>query len=278
MTKTKIMGIINITPDSFSGDGLLKGQDPQQAAVEQAGLFIKQGADILDIGGESTRPGANLVDEKEELTRLIPVIKSIRQSHPEVIISVDTYKAKVADAALEAGANWINDVWGFKADPDIKHVAAKFQAPSVLMHNRSTPNNTQVKENLGGRYINVEYTNLIEDIKRDLFESIDLALEAGLSKDKIILDPGIGFGKTVQQNLQIMKNLDQFVKLGFPILLGPSRKSFIGYTLNLSPDERVEGTIAAAVIGAIQGVEIIRVHDVQAVFRAINFTDAVVNS
>lgn len=276
--KIMIMGIINVTPDSFSGDGVLQSKNPQESALEQAARFIKEGADILDIGAESTRPGASTVSEKDELERVVPIIKEIRANFPEIIISIDTYKASVAEAALLSGANWINDVWGFKADPDIKQIAAKYQAPSILMHNRSTPNNTQVKEMLGGRYIGVEYDNLIEDIKSELQESIDLALSAGLSEDKIMIDPGIGFGKTVQQNLQIVKNLGDFKSLKYPLLLGPSRKSFIGYTLNLPPQDRLEGTIAASVMGALNGMDIIRVHDVQAIYRALHFTYAVLQS
>ncbi len=273
--KTEIMGIINITPDSFSGDGLLFQKDPALAALEQAGQFIKQGATILDIGAESTRPGASVVDEKEELERIIPAIRAIRNAYPDIIISIDTYKAAVADAGLKAGANWINDVWGFRADPDIKKVAAAHQAPSILMHNRSTPNNTQIQENLGGHYVGVEYKNLIEDIQSELMQSVDLALSAGLKRENIIIDPGIGFGKTVHQNLRILKELAAFKSLGFPLMIGPSRKSFIGYTLNLSPSERLEGTIAAAVIGMLNGADIIRVHDVEAIYRAIRFAESV---
>ncbi|MAT42071.1 MAG: dihydropteroate synthase [Anaerolineaceae bacterium] len=273
--KTEIMGIINLTPDSFSGDGLLIQKDPALSALEQAGHFIEQGATILDIGAESTRPGASPVDEEEELKRVIPAVQTIRNAFPKITISIDTYKASVAEAALKAGANWINDVWGFRADPEMKHVAAAFQAPSILMHNRSTPNNTKIEKNLGGHYIGVKYSNLIENIKSELMLSVNLALEAGLDKDKIIIDPGIGFGKTVEQNLRVLKDLSAFKSLGFPLLIGPSRKSFVGYTLNLLPSERLEGTIAAAVIGFLNGADIIRVHDVEAIFRAIRFAESV---
>ena len=189
--KIEVMGIINITPDSFSGDGLLIQNDPALSALKQADQFIKQGATILDIGAESTRPGASIVDENEELKRIIPVIKTIRNAYPDINISIDTYKAVVADAGLKAGANWINDVWGFRADPDIKKVAAAHQATSILMHNRSTPNNTQIEESMGGHYVGVEYKNLIEEIKSELMISVNLALDAGLEIDKIIIDPGI---------------------------------------------------------------------------------------
>jgi dihydropteroate synthase len=276
--KTEIMGIINITPDSFSGDGLLFQKEPALSAVEQAGQFIKHGASILDIGAESTRPGASPVDEAEELNRIIPIIKAIRNVFPEILISIDTYKAAVADAGLRAGANWINDVWGLRADPDLKQVAAVHQCPVILMHNRSKPNNAQIKEFLGEEYLDRKYDNLIKNIKSELMESVNLARSAGLAKDKLILDPGIGFGKTVQQNLQILKHLAEIKSLGFPLLIGPSRKSFTGYMLNLAPGERLEGTIAAAVIGILNGADIIRVHDVEAIYRAVQFTEAVQNS
>ena len=231
--RTYVMGILNITPDSFSGDGLLSGQDLISAAVEQALGFIEAGVDILDIGGESTRPGAALVNENEEIQRVIPVIRALRKISSEVVLSVDTYKAGVAKAALQAGADWINDVWGFKADPQIAAVAAEVSCPVVLMHNRSKPVNVSVQENLGGRYIGMDYSDLIGDVSRELLECVSLAQKAGVKDENIILDPGIGFGKTVSQNLELINRLDEICALGYPVLLGPSRKSFIGYTLDL---------------------------------------------
>jgi dihydropteroate synthase len=272
------MGILNITPDSFSGDGLLQGQEvvnAVSAALEQARRFVEQGADILDIGGESTRPGSQPVSLQEELDRTLPVIEAITKEL-EILVSIDTYKAAVAEAALAAGAHMVNDVWGFKADPDLAHVVARCQVPVVLMHNRSSWVHAEVKERLGGRYIGVPYDDLIEDVKRELCESVALAHLAGIPDDRILLDPGIGFGKTVEQNLELIHRLNAICELGYPVLLGPSRKSFIGYTLNLPADQRLEGTIAAVVVGILRGANIIRVHDVQAVTRAIRMTDALV--
>jgi dihydropteroate synthase len=273
--RTFIMGILNVTPDSFSGDGLLQA-DPVTAALEQARRFVAAGADILDIGGESTRPGAQLVDEAEELRRVIPVIRALAEENLDVLISIDTYKAAVAETALQAGAHWVNDVWGFRADSDIAKVAARHNAPVILMHNRSKPANAELQQRLGGRYIGVHYDNLIEDISRELMESVDIARAAGIPDERIILDPGIGFGKTVEQNLELINRLDAFRPLGFPVLLGPSRKSFIGYTLNLPPDQRMEGTAAAVAVGIVRGADIIRVHDVEPIARVVRMTDAIV--
>jgi dihydropteroate synthase len=274
--RTYVMGILNLTPDSFSGDGLLQGNAPViSAALEQAHRFVEQGADILDIGGESTRPGSLPVSLEEELERTIPVIEAIRKEL-DILVSIDTYKAAVAEAALEVGAHMVNDVWGFKADPDLAHVVARYHAPVVLMHNRSSWVHAEVKERLGGRYVGIPYDNLMEDVKRELCESVALAHLAGIPDDRIILDPGIGFGKTVEQNLELIHHLDAICELGYPVLLGPSRKSFIGYTLNLPADQRLEGTIAAVVVGILRGASIIRVHDVQAVTRAIRMTDALI--
>ena len=275
--RTLIMGILNITPDSFSGDGLLNASQVKQSAIQQAELFISNGADILDIGGESTRPGAEIVSLDEELERVVPVIEAISAEF-DVLISIDTYKATVADEAVKAGAAMINDVWGFKADDEIASVTKKHDVPVILMHNRSKPANAQILEKLGGRYVGIEYNNLIEDINRELLDSVEIAKTAGISNDKIILDPGIGFGKTVSQNLEIINRLDEIKTLGYPILLGPSRKSFIGYTLDLPPEERVEGTAAAIAIGIDRGADIIRVHDVKEMSRIAKMTDAIVRS
>lgn len=274
-TRTYIMGIINVTPDSFSGDGVLSG-DYHASAVEQAKLFVLDGADILDIGGESTRPGSVPVTIDEELERVLPVIKAIRAEIPDIPISVDTYRAKVADEALGAGANWVNDVWGLRMDPEMAPVVATHNCPVVIMHNRSKPKDVDQEQRLGGRYIGVQYKDLIEDIRRELAEQIDIALAAGVDIEQIILDPGIGFGKTVEQNLELLDRLQAFKTFGRPILIGPSRKSFIGYTLDLPPDDRLEGTAAAVAIGIDRGADIVRVHDVRAMVRVAKMTDRIV--
>lgn len=276
--RTYVMGIINVTPDSFSGDGLLDNPDVIQAAVDQAKRFVAAGADILDIGGESTRPGSQPVDSIEERGRVLPVIHALAHQNLDVILSIDTYKSEVAADAIKVGANWINDVWGLRADPKLAEVAARFKKPIILMHNRSRPSSAELQERLGGRYISMEYNNLIEDITTELLLSVEIAVSAGVAHENIILDPGIGFGKTVEQNLQLLNQLNAFKRLGFPILLGPSRKSFIGYTLNLPPEERLEGTLAACAIGIQRGADILRVHDVEAVVRFARMTDAVLHS
>jgi dihydropteroate synthase/2-amino-4-hydroxy-6-hydroxymethyldihydropteridine diphosphokinase len=278
--RTFVMGVLNITPDSFSGDGILQGDEPIQAALEQAHHFVKSGVDILDIGGESTRPGAQAVTEGEERRRVVPIIRALSEAFggldKKVYLSVDTYKAGVAEAALEAGADWINDVWGLRADPSMGEVAARYHAPVVLMHNRLKPNTTELQERLGGRYVGVQYDHLLEDIKSELLESVKLARAAGVPEEHIIVDPGIGFGKTVEQNLELIDRLDEICALGYPVLHGPSRKSFIGYTLDLPADQRLEGTAAAVAIGIDRGADIIRVHDVSFMVRLSRMTDALV--
>ena len=274
-SRTYVMGILNVTPDSFSGDGLLKGVDAVQAALELARSFTAAGADILDVGGESTRPGAQLVTEEEELERVVPVVEALARADLGALISVDTYKARVAEAALQAGAHWVNDVWGLRADPAMAAVVARHKVPIVLMHNRSKPGNARLQESLGGRYVGMEYDNLLEDVKKELMESVSLAHAAGIRDKEIILDPGIGFGKTVGQNLELLNHLDEISALGYPVLLGPSRKSFIGYTLNLPPDQRLEGTAAAVCVGILRGADIIRVHDVGFMARLARMTDAI---
>jgi len=275
-SRTFVMGIINVTPDSFSGDGLLSRQDAVRAAVEQACRFVEEGVDILDIGGESTRPGSQPVDAQEEMQRVLPVIQAIRQLGLPVILSVDTYKASVAEAALQAGADWINDVWALRADPELAAVAATHNAPIILMHNRSKPNDAALDRRLGGRYVGAKYNDLLGEIKQELLESVGLAIQAGINKDHIILDAGIGFGKTVDQNLELLNRQDEICSLGYPVLLGPSRKSFIGYTLDAPPDQRMEGTAAAVAVGISKGVDIIRVHDVAAMVKVARMTDAIV--
>ncbi|MBK8901856.1 MAG: dihydropteroate synthase [Anaerolineaceae bacterium] len=275
--KTYVMGILNVTPDSFSGDGVLRGEDVLAAAVAQAQQFAADGADIIDIGGESTRPGSTPVTEAEELARVIPVIETVKTA-VSLPISIDTYRANVAEAALAAGAIWVNDVWGLRMDPRLAQVVAQANCPVVLMHNRSKPKDVAQEERLGGRYVGVAYDDLIADIKRELGESIELALEAGVKEENIILDPGVGFGKTVAQNLQLVNQLDQFKTMGYPILLGTSRKSFIGYTLDLPPEERLEGTAATVAIGIAHGADIVRVHDVKPIARLAKMTDAIIRS
>ena len=210
----------------------------------------------------------------EELNRVIPVVSALA-SEFQTLISIDTYKARVAEAALDAGAQLVNDVWGLRADPDLAKVVARRAAPVILMHNRSSWVHAEIKEQLGGRYIGMEYGNLVEDIRNELMESVELAHLAGITDENIILDPGIGFGKTVEQNLELLDRLQEIRALGYPLLLGPSRKSFIGYTLNLPPDQRLEGTAAAVAIGIARGADIIRVHDVEPMMRVARMADAI---
>ena len=274
--RTYVMGILNITPDSFSGDGIIAKGDTVQVSLEQARSFVASNVDILDVGGESTRPGSAPVTVDEELQRVIPVIHMLKENFPDTLISIDTYKARVADEAINAGAHIINDVWGLRADPELASVAARHQTPVVLMHNRSNPASVEVRAQLGNAYIGSEYKNLIQDVKRELMDSVTLARSAGIADERIILDPGIGFGKTVAHNLELINRLDEIRALGFPVLLGPSRKSFIGFTLDLPADQRVEGTAAAIAVGIARGADIIRVHDVEHMRRIAKMTDAIV--
>ena len=273
--RTHVMGILNVPPDSFSGDGVLAADDGLARAVGQAREFVAAGVDIIDIGGESTRPGSNPVSEGEELERVIPVIEAVRAA-VHVPISVDTYRAAVAEAALAAGAGWVNDVWGLRMDDALAPLVAAAGCPLVLMHNRSRPKDVAQEERLGGRYVGVHYDDLIADVKRELQESVALALAAGVEREQIIIDPGIGFGKTVSQNVQLIADLGQIRELGYPLLLGTSRKSFIGYTLDLPPDERMEGTAATVAIGIDRGADIVRVHDVKPIVRVARMTDRIV--
>jgi dihydropteroate synthase len=277
-SRTYVMGILNITPDSFSGDGVLGNQDPLQAAVQQARAFLIAGVDILDIGGESTRPGSTPLSVDQEIDRVIPIVRALAEEFPEAIISIDTYKAAVADQAFRAGALLLNDVWGLRADPGAAQVAANHQAAVILMHNRSNPGSIQVRGQLGNAYQAPQYGDLIEDVKSELMESVQLARQAGIPDERIILDPGIGFGKTREQNMQLIMLLEEIRSLGFPVLIGPSRKSFIGYTLDLPPDQRVEGTAAAVTIGIMHGADIVRVHDVPEMVRVAKMTDAFIRT
>ena len=275
-SRTYVMGILNATPDSFSGDGLISHGDVVEQATRQAGHFLKHDADILDVGGESTRPGSQTVNADEEMERVIPVIQAISIQFPDTVISIDTYKAKVAEAAFKAGAHILNDVWALRADPELASVAKAFNAPVILMHNRSNPASVEVREQLGNAYTGSEYDDLIEDVKRELLVSVELAKKAGIEDEHIILDPGIGFGKTREHNLELINRLDEIRALGYPVLLGPSRKSFIGFTLDLPADERVEGTAATVAVGIMRGADIIRVHDVKEISRVAKMTDALV--
>jgi dihydropteroate synthase len=275
-SRTYVMGILNITPDSFSGDGMIVKGDPVRVAVGQAREFISDGADILDIGGESTRPGSQPVDADEELARVIPVIEAIAKELPDALISIDTYKAEVAQAAFKAGAHILNDVWALRADPTLASIAAAFRVPVILMHNRSNPASVEVRAQLGNAYIGSAYENLMEEVKRELLLSVELAVGAGIEESRIILDPGIGFGKTREHNLELINHLDEIRALGYPLLLGPSRKSFIGFTLDLPADQRVEGTAATVAVGIARGADIIRVHDIKEMARVAKMTDAIV--
>ncbi|MCS6909790.1 MAG: dihydropteroate synthase [Anaerolineales bacterium] len=275
--QTYVMGIVNVTPDSFSGDGLLQSDDWVAQAIAHGEAQVAAGAHLLDVGGESTRPGSQPVSLEEELRRVIPVIRELAR-RVSVPISVDTYKAEVARQALAAGATIINDVWGLRLDPDMARVAAESGAMLVLMHNRSRPKDAVQEARLGGRYVGVHYDDLIADIRRELMESVEIALRAGVAHERIILDPGLGFGKTVEQSLEIVRRLAEFKALGYPLLVGPSRKSFIGYTLDLPPDQRAEGTAAVVTLCIERGADIVRVHDVPLISRVARMTDALVRS
>jgi len=258
--RTFVMGIVNVTPDSFSGDGLLGTVDPVAAAVAQARSMVAEGADILDVGGESTRPGHHEVRTEEELSRVVPVIAAIRAALPEVPISVDTTKPAVAEAALAAGADLVNDVWGVSADDSLARVAAASGAPLVLMHNRAEP----------------RYDDLVGEVIADLAAAIERAVRAGVERERLIVDPGFGFGKTPEQNLAVLARIGELRVLGRPILLGTSRKSTLGLVLDLPADQRLEATLATTALGIAGGVDMIRVHDVRANVRAARTADAII--
>lgn len=253
--KTYLMGILNVTPDSFSDGGKYNRMD---AALFHAEEMLRDGADIIDIGGESTRPGHTVISEEEEITRVAPVIEAVK-SRLEVPVSVDTYKGKVAEAALKAGVDLVNDIWGFRQDRKVAELTAQYGAACCLMHNR--------KEAV--------YRNFLEELLQDMEECVRIAREAGISDDRIILDPGVGFGKTYEMNLEAIRHVDALCALGFPVLLGTSRKSVIGLTLQLPADQRVEGTLATTVIGVMKGCAFVRVHDVKENKRVIQMTEAV---
>ena len=274
--RTYIMGILNATPDSFSGDGLIGEGDMIAAIVAQALRFVDEGADILDIGGESTRPGFKVVTGEMERERVLPAIRAVRAALPNVTISVDTYRAETARQALAAGADWVNDVWGLKHDAEMASVVAQASCPVVMMHNGRNRPRLNETDGAVGYYGRFEYDDLVADVIRELGESIEMALKAGISAENIILDPGIGFGKNGQQNLILLNRLDELQTLGFPILLGASRKGFIGQILGgVGANERVEGTLATTAVGIARGADIIRVHDVKENVRAAKIADAI---
>lgn len=256
--KTYVMGILNVTPDSFSDGGSYTSID---TAMEQTEKMIQQGADIIDVGGESTRPGHVQIGDEEEIKRVVPVIREIKKKF-DIPVSIDTYKSAVAKAALEAGADLLNDIWGFRYDEKMAELAAEYDVPVCLMHNRD----------------NLDYDDFMEDVKKDLQISLDIAEKYGVKKENIMLDPGVGFGKTYEQNLMVMNHLEEIVDMGYPVLLGTSRKSVIGLTLDLPVDEREEGTLATSVLGAIKGCQFVRVHDVEKNVRALKMTDAILHS
>lgn len=260
--RTHIMGILNVTPDSFSDGGNFF--DPEKA-IARGIQMMEQGADIIDIGAESTRPGAEVLPEAAELDRLLPVLEGL-VNEVDVPLSVDTYKSGVAEAALKSGAHLINDISGLRFDAKMKTVAAKYNVPVVLMHIKGEPKNMQQ---------NPTYVDLMGEIFQYLAESILLAEEAGIDRDKIIIDPGIGFGKRLHDNYEILRRLSEFKDLGCPILVGPSRKSFIGNVLNLPPEERLEGTAAAVAMAIQNGAHIVRVHDVKEIARVCRIADLV---
>lgn len=252
---TYIMGILNVTPDSFSDGGRF---DKPEAALSRAEEMIKEGADILDIGGESTRPGHRVISEEEEISRVVPVIERVTREF-DVPVSIDTYKSRVAAEALKAGAHLVNDIWGLKKDPAMADLIARQGASCCLMHNRTE----------------ASYGDFLKEMVSDLRESLDLARQAGIADDKIMIDPGIGFGKTYEMNLRAMDNLELLREMGYPVLLAASRKSVIGLTLDLPADQRLEGTLATTVIGVMKGCAFVRVHDIKENKRAIQMTEAV---
>lgn len=250
------MGILNVTPDSFSDGGQFYSVDE---AIAQAKRMVQEGAKIIDIGGESTRPGYTRISDEEEISRVVPVIEALVKEVP-AIISIDTYKSKVAEAAVKAGAHMINDIWGAKADPKIADVAANYHVPIILMHNRN----------------NQTYKSYFDEYMNDLQESMNIVKRAGVPDEHIILDPGIGFVKNLQQSIETMQRLDELVDLGYPVLLATSRKRMIGTILNVPIDERVEGTAATCAFGVMKGCHIVRVHDVKEVARTVKMMDALV--
>ena len=263
--ETLVMGIVNVTPDSFSDGG--KFFSPE-VAISHASKLISQGADIIDIGGESTRPGAEQVSESEELKRVIPVIEKIRTDNPTILISIDTTKASVAKHAVEAGADIINDVSGLSFDNNMTGIVESLNVPVVIMHMKGNPQNMQ---------LNPKYKDIVNEILDFFKMKIKIAIQSGINRSMIILDPGIGFGKTVEHNFELLSRLNEFNVLELPIMIGPSRKSFIGITLDLPPEDRVEGTAAAVSAGVMNGASIVRVHDVKSMKRVVRIIEKVRN-
>ena len=270
--RTYVMGVVNVTPDSFSGDGL--GDDVERAVAYGLAL-VGEGADLLDVGGESTRPGSAPVTPAEEQRRVVPVIERLAAT-AGVPISIDTYRAATAAAALRAGATMVNDVWGLRGDPDMARVVAEHDAAVVVMHNRTTA--PLVSPGVGGHYAAADYgDDIMAEVRAWLGESLALARAAGIAAEQIIVDPGIGFGKGLHQNVEVIRRLGELRALGRPILLGSSRKSFIGRVLGgLPPDERGEGTAATVALGIAYGADMVRVHDVRAMARVARMADAIV--
>lgn len=264
-SRTHLMGVLNVTPDSFSDGGRFF---KLEEAIKQGLKLTEEGVDMIDIGGESTRPGSEPVTIEEELRRVIPVIEELAK-RIDLPISIDTYKSGVAKEALDSGALMVNDISGLRYDPEMKKVIAEYDVPLVLMHIKGTPKNMQE---------NPKYENLLEDIKSYLNQSISIAEEAGIGEDKIIIDPGIGFGKTLDDNLKILKNLVEFKSLGKPVMIGVSRKSFIGKILDLPTDERLEGSLASMAAAIMNGANILRVHDVKESKRVAKLVDAILKS
>lgn len=256
--RTYVMGILNVTPDSFSDGGKYNNLD---SALRQAEKMVAEGADILDVGGESTRPGHVQIGDEQEICRVVPVIEALKKRF-DVPVSIDTYKGDVAEAALMAGADLLNDIWGFRYDERCAKLAARYDVAVCLMHNRD----------------NTEYADFMKEVIADLQTSLAIAEKYGVKKEKIMLDPGVGFGKTLEQNLVVMNHLQDIVAMGYPVLLGTSRKSMIGLTLDLPVDEREEGTMATSVIGAMKGCQYVRVHDVEKNVRALKMTDAILRA
>lgn len=254
--RTYIMGILNVTPDSFSDGGKFDNLDNALKHVEQ---MIEEGADIIDVGGESTRQGYTLLTDEEEISRVVPVIKAIK-SRFDIPVSIDTYKSGVATAALDAGADMVNDIWGLKYDRKIADVIAKTDSFCCLMHNRN----------------NTDYNDFMTDMMNDLKETVEIAKAAGIKDDKIILDPGVGFGKTYENNLEAINKVEMLKEFGYPVLLATSRKSVIGLTLDLPTDQRVEGTLVTTVLGVLKGCAFVRVHDIKENKRAIMMTEKII--
>lgn len=255
---TYVMGILNVTPDSFSDGGKWNDMDKALFHVEE---MIEAGADMIDIGGESTRPGYTLLADGEEAARVVPVIEAVKKRF-DIPVSLDTYKSSVAFAGIEAGADMINDIWGLKYDPELGGVIAKAGVSCCLMHNRKEP----------------DYRDYVKDLLADLEETLEMAQKAGISRERICIDPGVGFGKTYEHNLEIINRLEVLHTFGLPILLGTSRKSVIGLTLDLPVEERLEGTLATTVIGVMKGAAFIRVHDIKENLRAIRMTEAIIHT